>query len=288
LRRLEAALRRTCQWSQLKRLKELRHKEVSHAWLWHLNALEGSVMAEADYVVGVQKRLGAKILTTDCTCRVCGKHLDACVSHSETCAIGEATRGHYAVVRAVVDGLKVADSAVTTEPRGLTSTQARPADIFTSAAVPGRSAALDVCIASPDAAGAGEDAAESAFRRKLVHYRNIIPELQAAGVAFRPLIWTADGRPHPAATRTLKYAAEAAARKRGGVAVQGLLSRWKHEITVAIIRRRAAMLRAVLPKAQAKDLWMLTGASDETGYGAEGRLPEIEEQLSAADGASPC
>ena len=168
--------------------------------LYKLNPLEGSVMAEADYIAGVQKRLGANILDIDCTCRVCGRHLDACVSHSETCAIGEATRGHYAVVRAVVDGLKLADSAVTTEPRGLTSTQARPADIFTSAAVPGRSAALDVCIASPEAAAAGEDAAESAFKRKLAHYRHVIPELQAAGIAFRPLIWTADGRPHPATT----------------------------------------------------------------------------------------
>ena len=150
-----------------------------------------------------------------------------------------------------------ADSAVTTEPRGFTSTQARPADAFTSAAVPGRSAALDVCVASPEAAAAGEDAAESAFKRKLVHYQHVIPELQAAGIAFRPLIWTADGRPHPATTRTLKYAAEAAARKRGGVAVPGLLARWKHEITIAIIRRRVAMLRAVLPKPGARELWML-------------------------------
>ena len=46
------------------------------------------------------------------------------------------------------------------------------------------------------------------------------------------------------------------------------------------------MLRAVLPKAQAKDLWILTGAVDETGYGAEGRLPEIEEELPAAGGPS--
>ena len=109
------------------------------------------------------------------------------------------------MVLAVVDGLRVADPAVTTEPRGLTSTQARPADIFTSAAVPGRSAALDVCIASPDAAAAGADAVESAFKRKLVHYRDVIPELHTAGIAFRPLIWSADGRPHPAATRTLKH-----------------------------------------------------------------------------------
>ena len=143
---------------------------------------------------------------------------------------------------------------------------------------------MGVCVASPDAAAAGDDATESAFRRKLNHYRAIIPELHAAGIAFRPLIWSADGRPHPAATRTLKYAAEAAARKRGGVAVPGLLARWRHEITVAIVRRRAAMLRAVLPKVKARELWMLTGACDETGFGAEGRLPEIEENPLAEEG----
>jgi len=142
---------------------------------------------------------------------------------------------------------------------------------------------LDVCIASPQAAAAGEDAAESAFKRKLVHYRHVIPELQAAGIAFRPLIWTADGRPHPATTRTLKFAAEAAARKRGGVAVPGLLSRWKHEITIAIIRRQVAMLCAVLPKPGARELWMLSGTCDESGFGADGRLPSIEEELDGHD-----
>ena len=276
LRKLEETLRSQCKWSQLNRLKEMRHKETCHQWLWHLDPLQGSVMAEADYVAGVQKRLGAKILGYECTCRLCGKHLDPCVDHSEVCAIGEATRGHYAVVNAVVDGMRIADPAATTEPRGLTSTQARPADIFTSAAVPGRSAALDVCIASPDAAAAGEDACESAFRRKLHHYRRVIPELHAANIAFRPMIWSADGRPHPAVTRTLKYAADIAARKRGGVAASALLVRWKHEITVAIVRRRAAMIRAVLPKTGAKQLWTMTGVCDEDGFGALGRLPQIE------------
>ena len=68
------------------------------------------------------------------------------LEHSEICAIAEAKRGHYACVRALVDGVRLADPGVTTEPHGLTDTQARPADILTTAAVPGRSAALDVCV----------------------------------------------------------------------------------------------------------------------------------------------
>ena len=43
---------------------------------------------------------------------------------------------------------------VTTELRGLTATQSRPADLFATAAVPGRSAAPDVCVASINAAAA--------------------------------------------------------------------------------------------------------------------------------------
>ena len=274
-RKLEEVLAAKCMWSQLRRLKELRHKETCHSWLWHINPVCGSVMAETDYVLNVQKRLGAKVLHTECFCRVCGKLLDPCLNHSEVCAIGEATRGHYAVVRSLVDGIRIADPAVTTEPRGLTRTQARPADVFTSAAVPGRSAALDVCITSPDSAAAGADAAESAFRRKLTHYADVIPELRSAGIAFRPMIWTADGRPHPAVTRTLKFAAGIAARRQGGgEATPGMMARWRHEIGVAIMRRRAAMMRAVLPKPSAKELWMVTGAPGDDDM--LGRLAEID------------
>ena len=43
---------------------------------------------------------------------------------------------------------------ITTEPRGLTASQSRPAEILTTAAVPGGSAALDVCVASTTAAAA--------------------------------------------------------------------------------------------------------------------------------------
>ena len=41
-------------------------------------------------------------------------------------------------------GLRLADPGITTEPRGLTETQSRLADLFTTTAVPGRSAAVHV------------------------------------------------------------------------------------------------------------------------------------------------
>ena len=51
------------------------------------------------------------------------------------------------------------------------------ADIFTTAAFPGRSEALDVCAASSNAATARGDAAQAGFDRKTSHYRTEIPEL---------------------------------------------------------------------------------------------------------------
>ena len=183
-------------WDQLERLSELRHPGVSHRWLWHLDTRSGSVLSEADYVVGVQKRVGARVFEGGSCCRLCGCPLDPQLEHSEVCATAAATRGHYACVRALVEGFRVADPGTSTEPRGLTDTAARPADILTNAAIPGRSAALDVCVASPCAAMALDDAADAAFKRKLRHYREVIPQLAAAGIAFRPLIWTAEGRPH--------------------------------------------------------------------------------------------
>jgi hypothetical protein len=275
LRALESTLMRQGNWPQLERLKELRHPEVSHKWLWHVDPSEGSVMSQADYIVNVQKRLGARVHEGGAQCRLCGVQLDPQLEHAETCALAEATRGHYACVRALVDGFRLADPTVTTEARGLTTTQARPADILTTAAVPGRSAALDVCVASPNAAAAQGDAADAAFRRKLHFYRHIIPELARAGIVFRPLIWTADGRPHPAAVRTMRYAAErAAGRGSDEVTSSALLGRWRHEVMVAILRRRAAMTRSVQPAPSARSAWLLTGRVD--GVTISVRAPQLD------------
>ena len=140
-----------------------------------------------------------------------------------------------------------------------------------------------MCIASPNAAGAQGDAAEAAFRRKLRRYRREIPELAAAGIAYRPLVWTADGRPHPAVTRTLRLAAGQAASKGGGQSTpKALMERWKHEIQIAIMRRRAAMMRAVVPGASAAGAWLLTGRSD-AAPSSTGRMQTIEEEQEAED-----
>ena len=83
------------------------------------------------------------------------------------------------------------DLCISTEPRGLTASQSRPANILTTAAVPGRSAALDVCVASSITAAARRDAAQAAFDRKLAHYTR---KLRQQNIHYRPLVWTAGAR----------------------------------------------------------------------------------------------
>eukprot|EP00973_Karenia_brevis_P026746 3690605-Karenia_brevis.AAC.1 len=58
----------------------------------------------------------------------------------------------------------------------------RPADVLTNAALPGRSAALDVSVVFPEACHVGSDAEDTAFRVKLRKYMLLIPELRAAGI----------------------------------------------------------------------------------------------------------
>ena len=89
--------------------------------------------------------------------------MDVRANHALCCAPAQSTVGHYSVVRALADGLRVADSSVTFEVRGLVeNSRARPADVFTKAAVPGRDAALDVTIAAQDATDAGLDCCQRA------------------------------------------------------------------------------------------------------------------------------
>ena len=92
-------------------------------------------------------------------------------------------------------------------------------------------------MASPNAAGAREDAAEAASDRKTSHYRREIPDLRAQGIVYCPLVWTADGRP-PVVTRTLQDAADIASSRNGQqMSAKPLQRRWKHEIKIALLRR---------------------------------------------------
>ena len=92
-----------------------------------------------------------------------GSLLDPSFSTENSAAPANPLGRHYVCVHAVLGGLKLADPGVTTEPRGLTEAQSGPAALFTTAAIPGSSAALDVCVASSTAAAARGVAAQAAF-----------------------------------------------------------------------------------------------------------------------------
>ena len=150
--------------------------------------------------------------------------------------------------------MKLADHGITTEPRGLTASQSRLVDFFTTAAVLGRSAALDVCVASGTAAAArGENSRTPETKSWNCDSR-----------AFcRPPVWAADGRPHPAVTRTLQNAADIASSRNGQqTSAKSHHHRWKHEIQIALLRQRAAMARAVLLNPSARTEWLLAGVID--------------------------
>ena len=255
-----------------RRLRELVAPHTCHDWLWKINPREESRLAEEDFLLDLSSRLGADQVGADAVCSCCGEVLDRAVSHASCCSPAESTRGHYAVVAAVADGMALADPSLRTEVHGLVPTGERPADILTTAAIPGRQAALDITIASQDALHAGLDACASAHQRKITRYSSLFPALRRAGVVFQPMVWSAEGRPHPAVVRTMEAVVRLVRTKKGLAAAAHLRARWRHEIAIAIQRRKAAMIRACLPAAVPRRLW-LQGRGQASG---STQLPPLE------------
>ena len=148
----------------VERLDDLRHAETDHSWLWSLSAQQGIIVEDRnEFVEAVRVRLGGggPPATSLCTC--CGQRsLDRSGAHASCCAPGESTRGHNATRDVLYEFAAPADPSAEKEPEFLIPSRPRdrPADVLTSA-VPGCVAALDVGIASPAAAAAGDDAAQA-------------------------------------------------------------------------------------------------------------------------------
>ena len=110
---------------------------MSHACFSQVAPPLRHILTPHDHITNVQKRPGNRAWTGFGQCRLCGSFLDLHLEHKETCSTAEATLGHYACGHTVFGCLNLADPGIT-EPRGLTEAQSRLADIFTTAAVPGR------------------------------------------------------------------------------------------------------------------------------------------------------
>ena len=118
-------------------------------------------------MTAVRLRLGAAGPDSPAVCGRCGTALlDASAAHALCCA--NSVIGHNAVRDELHAAALPCDPSAEIEPLGLIPSRPtlRPADVFTSAALPGRLAALDVGVASPHAACAGGDCTESMVTTK--------------------------------------------------------------------------------------------------------------------------
>jgi len=259
LEALDEALRAAGDWPGLRRVAELRHPTTDHSWIRSLHAAHGPVLGAAEYVDSLALRLGMPLVPENTECSLCGEVMDRCGVHTQTCAQGAATRGHYRVCHRVHLLAALGDPEAAPEPLGLIPSRPllRPADIFTSAAH-GSLAALDVGVCSPEAAGAGLDCCAAMVHRKQQTYAPFFGELRQRGVRYQPMVWSSYGRAHVDAEDTLQGLARAAARRRGIPDWRPLLQRTRAAISVELQRRLGGQLRRCLPEEPPED----AGASD--------------------------
>ena len=213
-------------------------------------------------------RLGACLTEEPTVCPRCGQDIvERTGAHGLCCATPEATRGHYGVRDSVLALVHIADTSASVEvPELIASAPGlRPADIFTSAALPGGQAALDIGICSPDATGAGSDCVESMWRRKTAVYAMHLEEIRRTGVTYVPLVASCYGRLHPEMSVILERIALQAARRLGVGDYSSMLRRATSALGVAIWRRAVAMARACLPTLPAESLQVLFGGDVDGG-----------------------
>ena len=186
-------------------------------------------------------------------CARCGKPVDTKAAHCLHCAPGPSTAGHNRVVDVCLGLAHLSDWEACVEARGLLpgAQTLRPADILTTAAF-GRECALDVGIACPDVAGAGDDACAAMVRTKRKKREPYRAEFESEDIQYRPIVWSCWGRPHPDATAALRPMAYAAARRKPGLRAEALYRRTRTEVGVHIWKRTALMVDACRPRTGAK------------------------------------
>ena len=159
---------------------------------------------------------------------------------------------HLAVPSSVKEASDVIPSAPTL----------RPATIFTSAAVSGSQAALDVGVMAPDACGAGDDCCDAIFQRKLKDYGAYLDEMRSHDIRYIPLAFSSYGRMHAEASCILERMAQRAAQRHGIRNPRAILRRTFANIAVAIWDRAAAMIQSCLPELGGDELQILFGSDD--------------------------
>jgi hypothetical protein len=246
---LEARLKRQGRDADLRRLAELRDDNVNHDWLWCLHSAHNRPLSEAEFVAAVRLRLGCAGPSEPAACALCGGTLDSSGAHALCCAKGECSKGHNGIRDVLHKACLAADPVAEREPLHLLEAHPalRPADVLTSAAIPGCLAALDVGVMAPEASGAGKDCCAALRRRKLHEHEPYEDAMRKAGLSYVPLAWSGFGRPHAVTHTVLGNIARQAARRRGGSDATVLRRRTAASIGLEIARRGARMAMACLP-----------------------------------------
>ena len=148
------------------------------------------------------------------------------------------TRGHYACVHAVVCGLKLAGPGITTEPRGLTALQSGLLPMQQQLEQTPRRRHL---IAN--------------FHATEMKSRNCVTGAFTIALSFGQR--TGDRTPLALAHCSVQQTQHPA--RTAGTSAKSLQRRWKHELQIALQRRRAAMPRA---NRLARAEWLFGGIID--------------------------
>ena len=74
-----------------------------------------------------------------------------------------------------------------------------------------------------------------------------LPELEAQGIKYRPMIWTCYGRPHADVISAMLRISKRAARRRGRTSERAVLTQLRLAVSVALARRAARMSLACWP-----------------------------------------
>jgi hypothetical protein len=121
----------------------------------------------------------------------------------------------------------------------------------------------------------------SAYRRKLTRYAAVQDKMEKAGVRFRPLVWTAEGRPHAETDRVISHVAKVAST---GFKFESLITRWKHEVGVTLARRRAAMARASMPRMDKELERLLLGIGGDSDTDPDMVFPSLDDSYHTEEG----
>ena len=114
-----------------------------------------------------------------------------------------------------------------------------------------------MCVASSNAAAAAGDAAQAAFDRKnlTLQERNPRPASSRHRVSSPGL--------DPAVTRAPQHVADiASCRNAQRMSAKALQHEWKHEVQIALLRRRATMIRVVIPSISAREQRLVASLMD--------------------------